>query len=111
MKSNLFISSKEIEWEEVGTGVRRQILGYDPELMMVRVVFEKGAVGALHSHVHRQVSYVESGLFEITIGGEKKNLTKGDCFFVPPGVEHEAHALENGCLIDIFNPVRDDFLS
>ncbi len=110
MKSKLFISSKETEWEEVATGVRRQILGYDSELMMVRVVFEKGAVGALHSHLNRQVSYVESGSFEITISGEKKILTKGDSFFVPPGVEHEAVALENGCLVDIFNPVRIDFL-
>jgi quercetin dioxygenase-like cupin family protein len=82
MKSKLFVRSEEIEWEKVATGVRRQILGYESELMMVHVVFEKGAVGVLHSHLHRQVSYIEAGSFEINISGEKKILNKGDSFSV-----------------------------
>ncbi len=111
MNSKLFIKNKNIEWEEVAPGVRRQILGYDSQLMMVSVVFEKGAVGSLHSHPHRQVSYVESGSFEVTISGEKKVLSRGDSFFAPSDAEHGVVALEEGCLIDVFNPVREDFLS
>ena len=45
-------------------GVTRQVLGHDPELMMVRVTFQKDAVGYIHAHPHRQVTFVERGRFE-----------------------------------------------
>lgn len=109
--SGAFVSNKEVKWEDMGGGLKRQILGYDSQLMMVRVIFEKGAVGALHSHPHRQVSYVESGKFEIEIAGEKSILTAGDSFFVAPDLKHSALALEAGCLLDIFAPMREDFVS
>src|SRR3989337_285786 len=82
LKEQAFISSAEITWESVDNGVERKILGYDDEVMMVCVRFEKGAIGNLHHHVHRQISYVESGSFEVTIDGNKKVLQKGNCFFV-----------------------------
>jgi quercetin dioxygenase-like cupin family protein len=110
MQSKMFVKNEDVALEQVEPGIQRQILGYDSELMMVRVVFEKGAVGALHNHPHRQVSYVEYGSFEITINGEKSILSKGDSFMVPPDSDHGAVALEAGCLIDVFNPVRNDFL-
>ena len=105
-----FIISDEIPWESTENGVERKILGHDDQLMMVCVRFEKGAVGSLHHHVHRQVSYVDSGRFEVTIDGKKKILEKGDCFFVAPNLIHGVVALEEGSLVDIFTPVRMDFL-
>jgi quercetin dioxygenase-like cupin family protein len=78
--------------------------------MMVCVRFEKGAIGTLHHHIHRQISYVESGSFEVTIDGNKKVLNQGDCFFVAPDLVHGVVALEAGTLIDIFAPARQDFL-
>jgi quercetin dioxygenase-like cupin family protein len=110
-KAKPFVSSADIEWEKLGGGVERKILGYDDVLMMVCVRFEQGAIGALHHHVHRQISYVESGVFEVTIDGKKKTLIKGDCFFVQPHLVHGVVALEQGVLIDIFSPCREDFLS
>ncbi len=110
-KSDLFVKSDSLEWEEVAAGVKRKILGYDSELMMVHVLFQKDAIGSLHNHAHRQVTYVESGSFELNIDGVKKVLNKGDSFFIPPNIKHEAIALEQGCLIDIFCPCREDFLS
>ena len=113
MKSNqgkAFINSGHIEWEKADNGVERKILGYDDQLMMVCVRFEKGAVGSLHHHVHRQVSYVEAGRFEVTIDGKKSVLEKGDCFFVAPDLVHGVVALEKGTLVDIFTPCRMDFI-
>jgi quercetin dioxygenase-like cupin family protein len=106
-----FITSEEISWESVDNGVERKILGYDDQLMMVCVRFEKGAIGTLHHHVHRQVSYVQAGRFEVMIDGTKKILEEGDCFFVAPDLVHGVVALEEGTLVDIFTPVRIDFLS
>jgi len=113
MKSNdgkTFINSANTEWETVDNGVERKILGYDEKLMMVCVRFEKGAVGTLHHHIHRQISYVESGRFDVTIDGKKSILEKGDCFFVAPDLVHGVVALEKGILVDVFTPARMDFL-
>jgi quercetin dioxygenase-like cupin family protein len=110
IKENPFIVSGEIDWEVLGGGVERKVLGYDDEIMMVHFRFEKGAVGSLHHHVHRQVAYVESGRFEVTIDGEKKILEKGDSYFVAPNLVHGVVALEAGALIDVFTPARQDFV-
>ena len=113
MKSNdgkAFFNSGNTEWETVDNGVERKILGYDEKLMMVCVRFEKGAVGTLHHHIHRQISYVESGRFDVTIDGKKSILGQGDCFFVAPDLVHGVVALEKGTLVDIFTPARIDFL-
>jgi quercetin dioxygenase-like cupin family protein len=105
-----FINSADIKWETVANGMERKILGYDDQVMMVLVRFEKGAIGALHHHVHRQISYVESGRFEVTIDGKNTILEQGDCFFVAPNLVHGVVALEKGMLVDVFTPARADFL-
>jgi quercetin dioxygenase-like cupin family protein len=109
MKSDAFVSGKG-SWEDVGPGVARKILGYDEQLMLVCARFEAGAVGTLHHHPHRQVTYVASGRFEVEIDGAKKTLETGDSFFVEPNRVHGAVALEPGTLIDVFSPARADFL-
>jgi quercetin dioxygenase-like cupin family protein len=78
--------------------------------MMVKVKFEVGAVGALHEHYHSQVTYVESGAFEMTIGDEKKIIRTGDGYYVKPHTIHGCVCLEPGVLIDVFSPHREDFL-
>ncbi|MGL5445781.1 MAG: cupin domain-containing protein [Rhabdaerophilum sp.] len=105
-----FAHSAECPWEPTDPGVKRQILAHGPELMLVRVVFEAGAIGPLHQHPHIQNSYIESGRFEITIAGETRELGVGDSFYVPGNVLHGAKALEAGCLIDAFNPMRAEFI-
>jgi quercetin dioxygenase-like cupin family protein len=106
-----FINDADIPWEELGGGLRRKIMGYDDHLMMVKVAFEQGGIGVLHSHFHTQMSYVESGMFEIMIGDRKEQLKKGDAYHIPPDVVHGALCLEAGILVDIFNPMRADFLN
>ncbi len=105
-----FVRGQDAEWQTVGDGVRRQILGYGPDLMMVRVDFRAGAVGALHHHRHRQVTYVATGAFEVTIDGNPQVLRSGDSFFVSADLIHGVVALEAGTLIDVFTPAREDFL-
>ena len=106
----MFVESKKHDWVLVGEGVRRKILGYDPKILMACVEFKKGAIGSLHKHPHTQVTYIEHGSFEVMIGDSKKVLTAGDCFYIPPDVEHGVVALEESRLVDVFTPVRDDFL-
>ena len=97
-------------WENPGPGIKRQIMGYDGQLMMVKVVFEEGAVGAMHEHYHSQATYVVSGKFELTIGDERRILEAGDGYYVAPDELHGCVCLEAGILIDTFSPMRADFL-
>lgn len=108
--SNVFMYENDMEWEPAGEGVIRQIVGYNEDIMMVKVKFEKGGVGTAHTHKHTQVTYVVSGAFEFTIGDEKKVVKAGDALYMEPNVEHGCVCLEVGLLIDCFNPYRDDFL-
>lgn len=108
--SDKYINSNEMEWEELGGGVSRKMLGYDNQIMMVLVKFEKGAVGSPHSHFHTQTTYVAAGAFEFEIDGEKKVVNEGDGVYIQPNLLHSAVCLEAGMLIDTFSPVREDFL-
>ena len=108
--SERFQIGNEMKWETPDPGIRRQIMGYDGQLMMVKVVFENGAVGTVHTHYHSQATYVASGKFELTIGGEKRILTTGDGYYVAPDEPHGCVCLEAGTLIDTFSPMRADFL-
>lgn len=110
MQSSNFLLASELPWEHPAEGVSRQILGYDEDLMMVKITFEQGAVGALHTHPHTQSTYVASGVFEVEVAGERKVLRSGDGFYVAPDASHGVVCLEAGTLIDTFSPHRDDFL-
>ncbi|WP_343535210.1 cupin domain-containing protein [Pedobacter sp.] len=110
MQSELFQIETETNWEDLGNGVQRKIYGYDDKIMLVKAKFEAGAIGPLHEHYHVQVTYVESGVFEMTIGDEKKIIRKGDGYYVPPHAVHGCVCVEPGILIDVFAPHREDFI-
>ena len=109
--SDKFLFGDKLEWEEVGPGLSRQIMGYDGRILLARVLFEEGAIGEVHEHHHSQVTYVVSGKFELQIGDEKKVIGPGDGFYIPPHIDHGAVCLEKGELIDVFSPIRDDFFN
>jgi quercetin dioxygenase-like cupin family protein len=111
MPDQPFAPTAEAPWEVVGEGVRRQVLAHGPDLMLVRVDFRAGAVGAVHHHPHRQVTWVAAGSFDVRVGAASRRLVAGDSFFAAAGVEHGVSALEEGTLIDVFTPAREDFLS
>ena len=108
--AEVFIQDDQKDWEATAPGLKRKIMAYDERVMLVKVAFDKGGVGTLHSHYHTQISHVESGVFEIEISGKKQVLKAGDAFYVPPHAMHGAVCLEAGVLIDVFSPAREDFL-
>lgn len=110
MQTEAFLSGEFTPIESVGEGITRQILGFNDQIMMVKVWFEEGAQGYIHSHVHSQVTYIESGEFDVTVGKETRTLVAGDCFFMEPHAEHGAVCKRAGVLIDVFSPLRKDFL-
>ena len=109
-EKKVFIEDSQVPWQAVGKGVKRKIMAYDKSLMVVKVAFEAGGIGSVHEHYHSQITHVESGRFEVEIGGEKKILSGGDAYYIPPHVLHGAVCLEDGVLIDVFSPMREDFV-
>lgn len=107
-----FFIDDETPWEELGSGIKRKVMSWSDELMMVCVHFDRGAVGVAHSHdQHDQIAYVAAGSFRVEIEGQSRILKAGDAY---RAVKHEMHgavALEdNSILIDSFSPKRVDFL-
>ena len=91
-------------------GVTRRILAYNKDLMCVENTFVEGAVGPLHSHPHTQITYVVSGEFVFEIDGVRRTVTCGDTMLKTDSVPHGCVCTKAGILLDIFTPMREDFL-
>lgn len=109
-KNQVWNFNQDIEAETGAVGVERKILSYTDELMCVENHFKEGAVGALHHHPHTQITYVVSGQFEFEIDGVKKVVNPGDSMLKKDSVEHGCVCLKEGILLDIFTPMREDFV-
>ena len=105
-----FSFGNETEIEDLGNGLKRQMLGYNEELMDVKIGFSAWAIGYNHAHRHSQVTYVVEGEFHFNIDGVTKILKAGDSCFIPPFADHGATCPTGGILIDTFSPAREDFL-
>ena len=106
----MFVKNNDVALTELPGGISRKVLAYDESLMSVEVRFEKGAVGAMHTHPHTQISYVLEGKFEATINGVTTVISKGDTYITEPDAPHGVVCLEAGALLDIFTPMRKDFV-
>ena len=109
-KEQSHIEFDSVDWENAGEGIRRKIMAYGDSAMGVYVEFKKGAVGVLHHHPHVQISFIQSGVFEVRIGDVKKTLKAGDFYYTVPDIIHGVVALDDGVLIDFFSPMREDFV-
>jgi quercetin dioxygenase-like cupin family protein len=111
------MSTKEMSFVKTGdaqsftpeTGMKRQVLAHSDQLMLVRHYFEKGWVGARHSHPHHQLVYVVSGTIRVDVDGRVFDVQAGDSFVVDGDVEHQASALAESEVLDVFTPVREDY--
>lgn len=109
-KKHRWVFGADVSDINLGGGVTRRVLAHGPEAMCATHYFEKGAIVALHSHPHTQITYVAEGVFEFTVDGESKVVKKGDSILKQDSVPHCATCLEKGVLIDFFTPMREDFV-
>src|SRR5579859_1619083 len=90
-------------------GVPFDLLAVGERQMVTRMRFRTGMTAAKHTHPHEQAGYVLSGRYRQTIDGESHELRPGDSYAIPGGVEHAMDVLEDGEVIDVFSPPRDEF--
>lgn len=111
LRSNTFLLAQETEWEKLDSLTCRQVMAYDEQLMVVKVHFKEGGIGAPHQHPHSQSCFVASGVFEFTVEGGTQTIRPGDCVYIHPNALHGCKCIEEGTLIDTFSPMRKDFLA
>ncbi len=107
----MFFENANAKSQNCEDGVTRKILATGGALMLTEVRFAKGAAGAMHRHPHEQVSYIASGAFQFTLNGVHQVLKQGDSVYIPSNAEHGVLALEEqSVIVDVFTPIREDFL-
>ena len=107
----MFYIHDEKNEKTLDNGIIRTIKGHLDDLMVCELKWNKGQVGAVHSHPHRQCGYIIKGTFEAEIDGVKQILHGGDCFYTEANQPHGLVCLEDDSLmLDIFTPHREDFL-
>ncbi|PYS94267.1 MAG: cupin domain-containing protein [Acidobacteria bacterium] len=114
--SNINTHPQHTDWahvpvERLEAGIERQMI-VGERLMICRLRFAPRVVTPPHDHPHEQITFVERGRVLFTIGTEQRIAQAGDVLHFPPGSWHGATMLdEEVILIDIFSPVREDFLN
>jgi quercetin dioxygenase-like cupin family protein len=83
---------------------------YNDKLLLAEHRMEKGWIGTRHQHPHDQVVYVIRGKLSVTVGDASFDVSTGDSFVVRGGVDHQATALEDSIVVDVFTPCRNDYL-
>ena len=106
----MFRSNSEAEAIEMFPGVVRRTLNSGERTTLVEVVLDEGAVVPGHNHPHEQIGYVAKGRVRFDLDGEVRELTAGDGYLIPGGAAHEVTALDRSVCIDIFSPVREEYL-
>lgn len=97
--------------EQLEEGIQRQMI-VGENLMICRLRIAPNVTTAAHDHPHEQMTLVERGRALFTIGDEERIAQAGDVLHFPAGTWHGATMLdEEVILVDIFSPIREDFLS
>jgi quercetin dioxygenase-like cupin family protein len=78
--------------------------------LMTEFLLERGASLPLHAHPHEQTGYLVKGHVRLTVGGRSHDVAPGDSWCIPSNVEHGAQILEDSVAIEVFSPVREDYL-
>lgn len=106
----MFLVNRDIEYKELMEGILLKPLAYGEKTMLCEFRLEKGRMLPLHSHPHEQTGYLVSGRMNMIIGDEKKEARAGDSWSIPGGAEHGAEVMEDAVVVEVFCPVREDYL-
>jgi len=99
----------EIALEKVTEMLSRKIVTGERE-MLAQVYLKRGCLVPMHSHEAEQMTYVLQGALKFLIGGEDITVREGEVLHIPSRVPHQAEALEDTFELDIFSPIRQDWL-
>jgi quercetin dioxygenase-like cupin family protein len=91
-------------------GIEQKTLVFGDKTLMTEFRLKKGSTLPRHFHPHEQTSYLVKGRLRLYLGTEDYLAQSGDSWCIAPGVEHGAEILEDSVAIEVFSPVREDYL-
>ncbi len=103
-----FIKLKNIKEKEIVPGYKARFI-HSENMTIASWNIKKGYSLPEHSHQHEQLSCVTEGEFELTLNGETQVLNSGKIAVIPSNAKHSGKAITDCKIIDIFNPVREDY--
>jgi quercetin dioxygenase-like cupin family protein len=106
----MFNKRSESGYQPVLEGIERKTLVHGDRTLMTEFRLRQGSVLPRHAHPHEQAGYLIQGRLRLLIGLEAFDALAGDSWCIPGGVEHEAQVLEDSVAIEVFSPVREDYL-
>ena len=107
----MFNKGNENGYKEILAGIKIKTLGYGDKTLLSEFHLEKGSRLPLHAHPQEQTGYLISGCVRLSIGGEVFEVRPGDSWCIPGGSEHGADILEDSKIIEVFSPIREDYLT
>jgi len=107
----MFYKKEETGYKVVTEGVRLKTLVHGERTLLCEFRLEKGGVFSSHKHPHEQTGYLISGRITLSMGDETFDVEPGDSWCIPLDAEHAAEVLEDSVVVEIFSPVREDYLS
>lgn len=99
----------ELELEKVTEMISRKIVSGSRE-MIAQIYLKKGALVPMHAHESEQMTYVLQGALKFLVGGEEVTVREGEVLHIPSWAEHQAEALDDTFELDVFSPIRQDWL-
>ncbi len=106
----MFRQRDDSGYKDVLDKIRQKTLVHGEKTLLTEFRLEKGAVLPRHSHPHEQTGYLVSGRLDLTIGKETHRAEPGSSWCIPGDVEHSAIACEETVAIEVFSPVREDYI-
>lgn len=106
----MFYRRDMCDYLSVAPGVSRKTLTYGDNTLFTEFILEASRDLPMHSHPQEQTGYLVSGRLMLTIGDETFEAKPGDSWCIPGDVRHGAHVIEDAVAIEVFSPVRKDYL-
>ena len=99
----------DVPTEQLAPGIRRRYLTAE-RMTLARFSLSRGAIVPAHAHDNEQVSYVVSGAVRFLVAGEEIVVRTGEALQIPSWAEHSLTVIEDAEVIDVFSPVRQDWI-
>ena len=99
----------EIALEKITEMMSQKIIAGERE-MLAQIYLKRGALIPLHAHDSEQMTYILQGALRFLVGGEEVIVREGEVLHIPSNVAHQAEALEDTFELDVFSPIRSDWL-
>ena len=100
----------EIALEKVTEMVSQKIIAGERE-MLAQIYLKRGALVPMHSHESEQMTYILQGSLRFLVGGEEIVVGEGEVLHIPAWTPHQAEALEDTFELDVFSPIRREWLT